>query len=130
MLRLGDDFFNDEDHGSVRNAFQMVSPYARKAVQQEIVPQIEEMVTDKASADGLFAEAHQMIETGFKQKNEVYMRMIQYKGIEQSDQQFKTDLLASLTEWYEDIRKMFEDEPQEEPAPRPQVTLQDLVFGR
>jgi len=125
-MRVGD-FFDDDRHVAVQASLgvKLVSPLARKAFQQEILPQIEEMVSDKETADGLFAETYSLLDAAFKNKNESYTRLIQYKGIDQSDASFLSDLLYSLTEWYENTRKLFMGE--ESPKSESSITLQDLV---
>ena len=126
-MRL-EDFFEEDKHGSVRKAFQLVSPMARRAIQEEILPQIESMVSDENTLNELYDESRQMLVSGFKSKSEIYTRMIQYKSIDQSDEQFERDLLACLSQWHETQKKLFDETPESEGIQ--EVNLQDLLFER
>jgi hypothetical protein len=89
-----------------------VSPMARKAIKQEILPQIEESVISVEGAEDLCAETKQAIEAAFSYKNQLYTRLIQYKGIEQSDSQFCSDLLVVMDEWLRKTKATLEDKSE------------------
>ena len=86
-------------------AFELVAPQAREAVYAEIVPQIEERITSIDVLDGLVEQAKDQIIEGFKSKDPTYTRLIRYKSIDQSDQQYETDLLAAMSEWARTTRE-------------------------
>lgn len=87
-----------------KQALTAVSPMARRAIQQEILPQIEESVISADSAEELCNSTKRSIEAAFSYKNEIYTRLIQYKTIDQSDQQFLSDLLIVMDEWLRSTR--------------------------
>jgi hypothetical protein len=86
-------------------AFALVAPQAREAIYAEIIPQIEELVTSIDVLDGLVEQAKGQIVEGFKSKNPTYTRLIRYKSIDQSDQQYETDILAAMGEWARTTRE-------------------------
>ena len=85
--------------GQSKTALIALSPYARKAVQQEILPQLEESVLSESMVDELCEETKLAIQAAFSYKNPVYNRLIGYKTIDQSDEQFRDDLLVVMDEW-------------------------------
>jgi len=100
-----------------------VSPMARRAIEKEILPQIEESVISAESAEDLCASTKRSIEAAFSYKNEIYTRLVSYKGIDQSDQQFLADLVIVMDEWLRGVkaaleRKEEEEEVEEEPEKR------------
>lgn len=84
-----------------KQALMAVSPMARKAIEREILPQIEDGVTSASAAKGLAESTKAQIEYSFKHKDEVYTRLIGYKSIDQSDTQYLRDLLVVMDEWAE-----------------------------
>lgn len=91
-----------------------VSPMARKAIRLEILPQIEESVFSVKAAEDMCADTKRAIEAAFSYKNPLYTRLISYKGIEQSDGQFLTDLKVVMDEWLRGIKARLEDEKDEQ----------------
>lgn len=91
-----------------KQALTAVSPMARRAIQQEILPQIEESVISADSAEELCSSTKRSIEAAFSYKNEIYTRLIQYKTIDQSDQQFLSDLLIVMDEWLRSMKARLE----------------------
>jgi len=79
---------------------------ARKALQDEIFPQLEDGVTDLSSIDPLRDEAKETISQGFRAKNEVYTRLIMYKSIDQSDIQYLSDLIEAIDYWAIHLKKI------------------------
>jgi len=88
-----------------------VSPLARKAIEKEILPQLNEAVVDVKVVGELCETTKQDIETAFKNKSEIYTRLIQYKSIDQSDIQFLKDLLYVMDEWSRKTRRLLEEAP-------------------
>lgn len=93
-----------------KQALLAVSPMARRAIQREILPQIEESVISEDSVDDLGDSTKRSIEAAFSFKNELYTRLIQYKGIDQSDDQFLEDLLLVMDEWVRGAKARFKEE--------------------
>jgi len=83
-----------------------VSPMARKAIEREVLPQLEAHVTSAKAAEELAEDAKKDIEAAFKSKSEIYTRLIGYKSIDQSDDQYLKDLLYVMDEWAERTKKM------------------------
>jgi len=92
-----------------------VSPMARQAIKQEILPQIEESVMSVESAEDLCSSTKRSIEAAFSYKNEIYTRLISYKGIDQSDQQFLADLMIVMDEWFRGMKAKLEDGEEKKP---------------
>ena len=90
-------------------ALLAVSPMARKAIKAEILPQIEESVLSVEGAEELCEETKRAIEAAFSFKNEIYTRLIQYKTIDQSDEQFCDDLLVVMDEWLRGTKATLRD---------------------
>lgn len=99
-----------------KQALTAVSPLARRAIKSEILPQIEESVISIESAEELCTSTKRSIEAAFSYKNEIYTRLIQYKTIDQSDQQFLGDLLIVMDEWVRGIKARFEADSSEDTA--------------
>jgi len=99
-MRL-DQLFRSSKYERVRQAFVLVSPTARLAIEQEVIPQIDGLVTSPEVASALCQEVKTALTEAFHRKDETYTRLIRYKSIDQSDSQFKRDLLLSLDEWLE-----------------------------
>lgn len=99
-----------------KKALVAVSPMARKAIRQEILPQIEESVISVESAEDLCDSTKRSIEAAFSFKNEIYNRLIQYKTIDQSDTQFLDDLLLVMDEWLRGTKTRLADNDAEEGA--------------
>ena len=99
-----------------KEALHLVAPEARDAIRQEIVPQIEELITGVDRLDELVTEIRNQIEAGFKTKDTTYTRLIRYKSIDQSDQQYERDLVESLGDWARNTRELLMDgkEPGDE----------------
>ena len=91
-----------------KQALTAVSPLARRAIKEEILPQIEESVISIDSAEELCSSTKRSIEAAFSYKNEIYTRLIQYKTIDQSDQQFLADLLIVMDEWLRGMKARME----------------------
>ena len=101
-----------------KNALVAVSPMARRAIKQEILPQIEESVLSVDSVDDLGNSTKRSIEAAFSYKNEIYTRLINYKGIDQSDDQFLEDLLVVMDEWMRNTKALLQaGDDDEEGAP-------------
>lgn len=77
----------------------VVSPHARRALKREVLPQLEESVTSEAAGRELYAMTEESISESFKSKDETYTRLIGYKTIDQSDEQFLEDLIGALRSW-------------------------------
>jgi len=77
----------------------LIAPQARNAIRAEIIPQIEEAVTSMETLNAVTDTMVVEIESAFKNKNQVYTRLIRYKSIDQSDSQFEKDLIAAMGEW-------------------------------
>lgn len=97
-----------------KQALEAVSPMARKAIRQEILPQIEESVISAESAEDLCNSTKRSIEAAFSFKNELYTRLIQYKSIDQSDAQFLEDLLLVMDEWLRGTKAHLQEDEKEE----------------
>ena len=82
-----------------KEALIVVSPFARDAVEKEILPQLEESVTSVSACEELGASTKSAIADAFKSKTPAYTRLITYKSIDQSDGQFLEDLLRVMDEW-------------------------------
>lgn len=80
-------------------ALLVVSPLARKAIEQEVIPQLESGISSISDVDNIVSSTKDEIESAFKTKSQVYTRLISYKSIDQSDNQYLTDLLRVLDEW-------------------------------
>jgi len=93
-----------------------VSPMARKAIEKEILPQIEEMVTSVEVVGELCEEIKKDIQTAFKGKTEIYTRLIQYKSIDQSDDQFLDDLIHVMDEWATKTKNVLQGDGPAEPG--------------
>jgi hypothetical protein len=91
-----------------KQALVAVSPMARRAIQQEIIPQLDESVLSADGVDELGSSAKRSIEAAFSYKNELYTRLIQYKTIDQSDTQFLDDLLIVMDEWVRNTKAVLE----------------------
>lgn len=98
-------------------ALLVVSPYARETVEREILPQIEENVSDPSMVDDLRDSTKASIEQAFRAKNQVYTRLVSYKSIDQGDQQYLHDLLAVLDEWARKTRGTLESGDGDESEP-------------
>jgi hypothetical protein len=107
-----------------KQALIAVSPMARRAIKQEILPQIEESVISVDSVEEMGNSTKRSIEAAFSYKNEVYTRLISYKGIDQSDPQFLDDLLVVMDEWMRNTKAALEadddSKDDEKGAPEPQ----------
>lgn len=119
-----DSLFEEEDHNSVRKAFTLVSPAARTAVEEELIPQLLPSVEDRESLIKAYQEGIAVVENGFKEKTEAYTRLISYKTLDQSDEQYRKDLLECLREWAKSQVKVFKDAPK--PHPKRKFRLRDL----
>lgn len=97
-------------------ALVAVSPMARKAIEKEVVPQLEAHVTSVKSVDELGDQTKKDIEAAFKGKTEIYTRLIQYKSIDQSDTQFLDDLLYVMDEWVAKTKKVLDDGKPADPG--------------
>lgn len=93
-----------------------VSPLARKAIEKEVLPQLEEHVTSVEAVDELAEQTKKDIEESFDGKTQVYTRLIQYKSIDQSDTQFKDDLIHVMDEWARKTHQILEDGPPAKPG--------------
>jgi hypothetical protein len=77
----------------------IVSPMARKAIEEEVLPQLEAGLVDATAVDGIVNSAKSDVEQAFKDKTTTYTRLVSYKSIDQSDSQYLEDLLRVLDEW-------------------------------
>lgn len=109
-----------------KNALVAVSPMARRAIKQEILPQIEESVLSIESVDDLGDSTKRSIEAAFSYKNEIYTRLISYKGIDQSDNQFLEDLLVVMDEWMRNTKATLKAGDDEEAAAAPVAEKQQV----
>lgn len=82
-----------------RQALLVVSLMARKAIEEEVLPQIEPGLTSVADVDAVLASTKQSLVSSFKMKDQTYTRLSGYKSIDQSDTQFLDDLQHVLDEW-------------------------------
>lgn len=127
-MQLGD-FFKNGD--KVRKAtLSIISPNARKAVKNEIVPMLEEHITDAGMVSVMEEQALNLVTVAVTQKNESYTRLIRYKSIDQSDTQFFDDVKKSISEWANKISSslMSLDSEGEEEMPLP--SLKDIANER
>ena len=97
-------------------ALLAVSPMARKAIEKEVLPQLEESVTSVKAVAELTETTKKEIEAAFKGKTEIYTRLIQYKSIDQSDAQFLDDLLHVMDEWERKTTKILKEGPAAAPG--------------
>jgi len=97
-------------------ALLAVSPMARKAIEMEVLPQLNEAVTSVDAIDELAKTTKEEIEAAFKGKTEIYTRLIGYKSIDQSDDQFLDDLLHVMDEWATKGKNLLEDGPPAQPG--------------
>jgi len=97
-----------------KQALVAVSPMARKAIQLEILPQIEESILSVEGAEEMCADTKRAIEAAFSHKNQLYTRLVSHKGIEQGDNQYLTDLLLVMDEWLRNTKAHLEDEERED----------------
>lgn len=95
--------------GSMKEALRLVVPEAREAIEQEVVPLIEDMVTTSEVLRELVEDVQSKISTGFKIKDETYTRLIRYKSIDQSDDQFEKALDDALHDWSLKTRKLLDN---------------------
>jgi hypothetical protein len=119
----------NEKTGGVR----LVSPEARMALDRELIPQIEELVTDESVLDALLDDISNQIKESFSTKNITYNRLIKYKSIDQSDSQYAEDVLQAFSDWVEKTRSHItqsdlllgeiepEPAPPAPPAPEPAI---------
>jgi len=98
-----------------KTALLAVSPLARKAIEQEVLPQLDAAVTSVGVIDDLGKTTKEGIEAAFKGKTEIYTRLIQYKSIDQSDEQFLDDLLHVMDEWVTKSKNLLDDGPPAAP---------------
>jgi hypothetical protein len=104
-----------------KEALELIAPEARHAVGVEVIPQLEDAITNVETLAGLVSTTKGELIHGFKSKNEVYTRLIQYKSIAQSDSQYEEDILAALDEWSEHTQKII----QEDVVPTPNDKLKE-----
>lgn len=97
-----------------KQALIAVSPMARKAIQLEILPQIEESVLSIETAEELCADTKRALEAAFSYKNPLYTRLVSHKGIEQGDSQYLADLLLVMDEWLRNTKARLEDESRDD----------------
>jgi hypothetical protein len=97
-----------------KQALTAVSPMARRAIGLEIIPQIEESVTSVEVAEELCESTKRSIEAAFSYKNEIYTRLISYKSIDQSDQQYLEDCLIVMDEWLRSTKSSLHGGEKEE----------------
>jgi hypothetical protein len=99
-----------------KSALTIVSPYARAAIHKEILPQVEGGANSKSDIQELHEHMVKGIETAFRTKSPIYTGLIKYKSIDQSDDQFQTDLILVLDEWKVKTEKLLlagEDEDKD-----------------
>jgi hypothetical protein len=127
-MHLGD-FFKNGD--KVRKAtLSIISPNARKAVEDEIVPMLEEQITNADMIAVMEEQALNLVTVAVTQKNESYTRLIRYKSIDQSDTQFFDDVKKSISEWANKMSSSLmslDSEGEEEP---PLPSLKDIANER
>lgn len=87
----------------------VVSPMARLAIEKEVLPQLEDLISDEVDIDELRDATKDEIKTGFNGKSQVYNRLISYKSIDQSDSQFLEDMLHVMDEWAEKTKRVLDD---------------------
>jgi len=97
-------------------ALVAVSPMARKAIEKEVLPQLDAHVTSSESVDELGEQTKKDIEAAFKGKTEIYTRLIQYKSIDQSDAQFLDDLIHVMDEWVAKSKKILDEGKPADPG--------------
>lgn len=96
-----------------KQALITVSPMARRAIKLEVLPQIEESVFSVDSAEEMCADTKRAIEAAFSYKNPLYTRLVSYKGIEQSDNQYLADLMVVMDEWLRATKAGLEEGAEE-----------------
>jgi hypothetical protein len=87
----------------------VVSPMARRAISEEVLPQLEAGLVDVSAVDDIVRSAKTDIEEAFRGKTTTYTRLVSYKSIDQSDTQFLEDLLRVLDEWAAEMKTTLED---------------------
>lgn len=127
-MQLGD-FFKNGD--KVRKAtLSIISPNARKAVEDEIVPMLEEHITDAGMVSVMEEQALNLVTVAVSQKNESYTRLIRYKSIDQSDTQFFDDVKKSISEWANKMSSSLMSLDSEEEEEMPLPSLKDIANER
>jgi len=99
-----------------KHALEAVSPMARRAIEKEVLPQLDDSVTSAKDIEELAKSTKDDIEAAFKAKSEIYTRLIQYKSIDQSDDQFLDDLMHVMDEWAEKTQKVLEEGKPTDPG--------------
>jgi len=69
------------------------------------------------------------IESAFKNKNQVYTRLIRYKSIDQSDSQFEKDLIAAMGEWQRSTTETLASGEKPGEEPKQEVTVKVEIDG-
>jgi hypothetical protein len=93
-----------------KQSLLVVSPMARRAIEREVLPQLEHSLTSASAIDELRDSTKSEIQAGFKSKDQIYTRLSGYKSIDQSDSQFLDDLLQVLDEWAESMKRSLKDD--------------------
>jgi hypothetical protein len=108
----------------------LIAPQAREAINTEIIPQVEETVTNMETLNAVTDSLVVEIETAFKNKNQVYTRLVRYKSIDQSDSQYAKDLVAVMGEWQRSTAKTLADgdKPGDETT-KQEVTIKVEIDG-
>jgi len=107
----------------------LIAPQAREAIHAEIIPQIEEAVTSMETLNAVTDLMVVEIESAFKNKNQVYTRLIRYKSIDQSDSQFEKDLIAAMGEWQRSTTETLASGEKPGEEPKQEVTVKVEIDG-
>lgn len=100
--------------------FGLVSSAAREAFSKEIMPYIQDLsiFTQKDLDQAYFYLKDTVIPNARTQKDyQTYARLIRYKTIDSSDQQFYDNLDSILTSWYERAKQRMEATDRAEASP-------------
>lgn len=97
-----------------KQALHLIAPESREAIEQTVVPQIEELITSVEVLDALESDLVLQIQEAFKLKNTMYTSLCRYKSIDQSDSQFMEDLIQAFAEWSSQTRESLKTKPPEE----------------
>jgi hypothetical protein len=117
-------------HGRNKQAeLHLVAPQAREAIHAEIIPQIEEAVTSLDVLNSVTDTMVMEIEAAFKNKNQVYTRLIRYKSIDQSDSQYEKDLIAVMGEWQRSTTATLADGDKPGEPAKQEVTVKVEIDG-
>lgn len=98
--------------------FRLVSNAARQAFNAEIMPYIEDLkIMTPADLEAVYRyfKDKVLVESRSQNDHQTYSRLIRYKTIDTSDDQYFNDLESVLTSWYDRAKARMEN-PNEQVA--------------